>query len=684
MSANENYSARRMNAILNERFDLEEIRELCFQLGVKFDDLKGEGLKAKILDLVQRFERNDKLRELAEAVQTAQPDLTLIPLDEDKHPGQQTKQIFTLFISAQHEDRLSSILSRLPVFSRLLPDMRVPVALAPGDGIAAVQAGADKLLRRDAEGGIVLATFDQPEALLQCALNVAVEMKRRGDAACCMGMYSDLVRVAPGDAEQEIPAESVSLARRIMLLGDNGHILASRQAAEYFERSPELAQKFHRLGKYEVKPGVRVEVHNVYTPEVGNPGRPTSKVPEQSLVHVSVPRELRCSRAGTIKLTFAPDLPFVKVEFKVKNENIQITCNGQAEDEPVFKIDFTSSDTSRQQTFEIGAREVEKESLELVRISCYDERDELLSPPVHRWVRLIPSVKAPDKFYDVVRLILWLWDRFTCWPLLARLAVVAGVVVAGIVFTPPSVKKQISEAKESAFISLGIWPDVKDAWEDEFEYDSPSATTWRNSGNWSYPVNSWVPAPGVTQGSVAADGAVTVKGDGIGVYKGLAAEKTAFYDFDLDFQIKFLKGDTARWIIRADPEGQSWYEFELINGQGQLFLRAYAVSPGKPRRELENGNQPINVPECCGPNESFRVVAQVNKFEFRHTLALLPAGEDDDREILGEQIETKVIRDKERAFRYGNVGLLGRGDGNEIQVYFWRVTRPQAPGTPAN
>lgn len=50
--------------LINDAFDLEEFRELCLYLEVKYDNLRGETLSARIHDLVQRQNRQGKLDNL--------------------------------------------------------------------------------------------------------------------------------------------------------------------------------------------------------------------------------------------------------------------------------------------------------------------------------------------------------------------------------------------------------------------------------------------------------------------------------------------------------------------------------------------------------------------------------------------------------------------------------------------
>lgn len=53
---------------LTERYDLEELRTLCFRLGVSFDDLRGEGKAGKARELILLLQRQNRLNELVAAM----------------------------------------------------------------------------------------------------------------------------------------------------------------------------------------------------------------------------------------------------------------------------------------------------------------------------------------------------------------------------------------------------------------------------------------------------------------------------------------------------------------------------------------------------------------------------------------------------------------------------------------
>jgi DNA-binding NtrC family response regulator len=62
-----------LRRILDERFDLEEVKDLCFDLEIEFDDLRGGGKKAR--EVVAYCQRHDRLAELATRITTLRPGL---------------------------------------------------------------------------------------------------------------------------------------------------------------------------------------------------------------------------------------------------------------------------------------------------------------------------------------------------------------------------------------------------------------------------------------------------------------------------------------------------------------------------------------------------------------------------------------------------------------------------------
>ena len=66
-----------LRRLLVDCFDLEELRTLCFDLGVDFDSLRGEGKEAKTRELVMYFQRHSQLDRLVYYIRQHRSDIEL-------------------------------------------------------------------------------------------------------------------------------------------------------------------------------------------------------------------------------------------------------------------------------------------------------------------------------------------------------------------------------------------------------------------------------------------------------------------------------------------------------------------------------------------------------------------------------------------------------------------------------
>ena len=76
----------RLYKILKSRFDEEELRTLCFNLRIDYDDLRGKGKSGKARELVQNFQRRNALPCLKEAIVDSRQDISLNDLTGDLDP----------------------------------------------------------------------------------------------------------------------------------------------------------------------------------------------------------------------------------------------------------------------------------------------------------------------------------------------------------------------------------------------------------------------------------------------------------------------------------------------------------------------------------------------------------------------------------------------------------------------
>lgn len=65
---------RMLRQVLAERFSLDELATLCYDLGVDFQNIPGVTLEGKAREIAQFFERRGRLAELAAAIRIQRPD----------------------------------------------------------------------------------------------------------------------------------------------------------------------------------------------------------------------------------------------------------------------------------------------------------------------------------------------------------------------------------------------------------------------------------------------------------------------------------------------------------------------------------------------------------------------------------------------------------------------------------
>jgi TolB-like protein len=134
---------------------------------------------------------------------------------------------------------------------------------------------AGKLIRLPTGDGMALVFRTDPEAPVQCAVEIARALKSHPAIQLRMGIHSGPVNeVVDVNQRANIAGAGINIAQRVMDCGDGGHILLSKHAAEDLEEYEQWRPLLHDLGTCEVKHGVRVGVTSLYSEEVGNPQLP--------------------------------------------------------------------------------------------------------------------------------------------------------------------------------------------------------------------------------------------------------------------------------------------------------------------------------------------------------------------------------------------------------------------------
>ena len=132
-----------------------------------------------------------------------------------------------------------------------------------------------KLLRLPTGDGMVLVFFNDPEAPIECAMEISAALKNHPKIQLRMGIHSGPVnQVLDVNDRSNLAGAGIDIAQRVTDCGDAGHILLSKRFAEDLAPYSRWNPHLHDLGECEVKHGRKVSLVNFYTENVGNPAPP--------------------------------------------------------------------------------------------------------------------------------------------------------------------------------------------------------------------------------------------------------------------------------------------------------------------------------------------------------------------------------------------------------------------------
>jgi TolB-like protein/predicted Zn-dependent protease len=150
---------------------------------------------------------------------------------------------------------------------------------------------AGKLIKIPTGDGMALVFQDRLEAPVECGLEISRALKKHPTLPLRMGVHSGPVSgVIDVNERANVAGAGINMAQRVMDCGDAGHILLSKRVAEDLEQFARWKPLLHDLGECEVKNGVRVNVVNFYSDEIGNPQPPEKfKHPHGAAISTSTP-----------------------------------------------------------------------------------------------------------------------------------------------------------------------------------------------------------------------------------------------------------------------------------------------------------------------------------------------------------------------------------------------------------
>jgi class 3 adenylate cyclase len=144
-----------------------------------------------------------------------------------------------------------------------------------GSAEVARAQGTNQLTSIPTGDGMALVFFNDPTAPVECALEIAKELKRYPEVQLRMGVHSGPVNeIIDVNGRINVAGGGINMAQRVMDSGDAGHILLSNRVAEDLSQYTRWKPLLHDLKEVEVKHAVRVHLFNLYTDEVGNPVMP--------------------------------------------------------------------------------------------------------------------------------------------------------------------------------------------------------------------------------------------------------------------------------------------------------------------------------------------------------------------------------------------------------------------------
>ena len=130
---------------------------------------------------------------------------------------------------------------------------------------------ANRLIRIPTGDGMVLVFYTNPEAPVQCAVEISGALKEHPRLQLRMGIHSGPVSgVVDVNERANLAGAGINMAKRVMDCGDAGHILLSKHVAEDLEEYEKWRPFLHDLGTCEAKHGVHVSVVNLYDDQFGN------------------------------------------------------------------------------------------------------------------------------------------------------------------------------------------------------------------------------------------------------------------------------------------------------------------------------------------------------------------------------------------------------------------------------
>src|SRR5881398_963097 len=140
---------------------------------------------------------------------------------------------------------------------------------------ARAAAAAGQLTILPTGDGMALVFTGSVEEPVECALEISQALRPQPSLPVRMGIHSGPIHhVKDANGRSNVAGVGINIAQRVMDCGDAGHILLSSRIADDLAQQTRWRPSLHELGPVQVKHGVKVEIVNFYSDEVGNPELP--------------------------------------------------------------------------------------------------------------------------------------------------------------------------------------------------------------------------------------------------------------------------------------------------------------------------------------------------------------------------------------------------------------------------
>ena len=139
------------------------------------------------------------------------------------------------------------------------------------------------IIYRSTGDGIALVFFRDPEAPVQCSIEISTRLRSKPDLSLRMGMHSGpVLRDTDVSDQPDVTGAGINIAQRVMDAGDAGHILLSKAMADILIELGGWGPFLHDLGEVVVKHSKKVHLYNFYSDEFGNSNVPVRLLPDKT------------------------------------------------------------------------------------------------------------------------------------------------------------------------------------------------------------------------------------------------------------------------------------------------------------------------------------------------------------------------------------------------------------------